>query len=88
MASYNSVKAIPAPAYLIQFTDGRGQTEIKVAFLLGDEIRFLNEDSLSRPAQEWLKNDILVSLGMREATKETEPQVASTPTEADLESQI
>jgi hypothetical protein len=85
---HNAVKVMSAPSYLVQYEDGKtGKTEVKLAFIVGDEVRFLADDSLSRPAQSWLKNDILVALGLKEEA-DRKPQVASTPTPVGLDEQI
>ena len=85
---HNDVKVISAPSYLVQFEDGKtGKTEVKLAFIVGKEVRFLEGESLSRPAQNWLRNNILVALGMKEEA-ERKPQVASTPTPVGLDDQI
>ena len=91
VSAHNSVKVIPAPSYLVNYTDGNGKAETKLAFILGDEVRFLADGGgLSKPMQEWLKNDILVALGMRDAGEKSDESKAvhHTPMEADLESQV
>ena len=85
---HNNVKITAAPVYLVNYTDGRGKNETKVALILGEEIRFLADGGLSKPIQQWLANDILIALGMRSPDTKTEPQVEKTPVEANLDSQI
>jgi len=83
---HNSVKVMNAPTYLVQYTDGKGQTETKLALIVGDDIRFLNNDALSRPVQSWLKNDILVALGLKE--DEPRKQVTAHTPVAGLDDQV
>ena len=85
---HNNVKVMSAPSYLVQYEDGKtGKTEVKLAFIVGEEVRFLADDSLSRPAQTWLRNDILVALGLKEEAPR-EPAVAHTPVGTGLDKQI
>ena len=42
---------------LVDYTDGFGKTAVKLAFILGKEVRFL-ESPLSRPVQSWLADEI------------------------------
>jgi hypothetical protein len=63
---YGRVNLLPVETFLAQFTDGNGKEEIRLGFLLGPEIRFLELKSLSKPAQSWLREDILVALGKKE----------------------
>lgn len=81
---HNDVQVMPAPAYLVQYTDGNGETEVKIAFIVGNDIRFLAEGGLSKPAQQWLKNDILVALGLKE-DKPKQQAVAETPIASGLD---
>jgi hypothetical protein len=85
--AHKNVKVMAAPTYLVNYTDGKGKTETKLALLVGSEIRFLKEGTLSKPVQQWLANDILIALGMREADSKPQPQVAHTPIDADLDTQ-
>lgn len=43
---------------LVDFTDGHGEDFVKVGFILGNEVRFL-DGKLSRPAQSWLASAII-----------------------------
>lgn len=86
--THNNVKVMDAPTYLVSYEDGKtGKTEVKVAVIVGDDIRFLADDSLSRPAQSWLRKDILIALGF-EKEESRKPNVASTPTPVGLDDQV
>jgi len=84
MKSHKDVSVMPAPAYLVKYTDGNGKTEVKIAFIVGDDIRFLSDGGLSKPAQSWLKSDILVALGLK-PEEERKPQVVETPIPSGLD---
>lgn len=84
---HNNVKVMNAPSYLVQYEDGKtGKTEVKLAFIVGEEVRFMTDDSLSRPAQSWLRDNILVALGLKEEAKRKAP-VAKYPLPA-LDDQV
>lgn len=70
IGEHNSVKLMEAPSFLVQYTDGNGNTEVRLAFILGGEVRFLENNALSKPAQQWLKNDVLVAAGLKDPEKE------------------
>lgn len=47
---------------LVEFVDKEGVKQTKLAFIFGDEVRFLKEDSLSGPVQDWVANNIFAAL--------------------------
>lgn len=63
--SHKNVKIMKAPIYLVNYTDGHGKNETKLAFIVGEEVRFLQESALTKAAQQWLKNDILMAAGLK-----------------------
>ena len=69
-----NVQVVPVQTFLTKYTDGNGKEEIRMGFIIGDEVRFLEPKSLSRPAQSWLRDDILKVIGG--ATNETAPSSA------------
>ena len=77
--THNNVKLMPAPAYLVNFTDGHGENHTKLAFIVGEEVRFLDE-GLSRAAQQWLTRDILVAAGLRAADAPEDNSKTALPT--------
>ena len=64
---YKNAKVLPVTTFLTQFTDGNGKQETRLGFVLGPEVRFLDLKALSKPAQAWLRDDILVALGKKPA---------------------
>lgn len=48
---------LPIRTVLIDFTDGFGKNSVKIAFVIGNEVRFL-EGQLSGPAQSWLSDSV------------------------------
>lgn len=63
---HGRVQLVDAPCVLVQYTDGHNKQETRIGFIVGDEVRFLNEDALSKEAQGWLRDDIFIALGLKE----------------------
>jgi hypothetical protein len=78
---YKNVKVVPVTTFLTKFTDGNGQEETRLGFVLGPDVRFLDLKALSKPAQSWLRDELLVALGLKEVE-------APAPAEASLERQV
>ncbi len=58
------VRALEIKSYIVEFTDKEdGEKKARVAFIIGEEVRFLNDDALSGPAQSWLADNILKAIG-------------------------
>lgn len=64
ISEHGSVKLIDVPCFLAKYRDGHDQEAVRLGFVLGGEVRFLDEKYLSKPAQSWLKNDVLIALGL------------------------
>jgi hypothetical protein len=85
IGEFEGVRAMAAPTYLVEYVDGNGKKETRLAFIVGDQIRFLSDGGLTKPAQTWLKNKILVAAGLRDPDSiRTESNVAHTPTEEQI----
>jgi len=67
---YKNVKVIPVTTFLTQYTDGHGKEETKLGFIMGPDVRFLDLKAMSKPAQSWLRDEILVALGKKDAPQE------------------
>ena len=67
---------------LVNYQDGHTNEATRIGFLIGDEVRFLEEKALSKPAQTWLKNDILKALGRKD------PEETASVPEATLDQQV
>lgn len=78
------VQAIPVETFLVKYTDGNGEEEVRMGFVVGNDIRFLKPDSMSKPAQSWLKDEIFAALGKTVAVKAPAP-IADPP---NLETQV
>lgn len=63
---HKGVKALQIPLFVVEFTDREGEKNTKLAVLIGEEVRFLNNDSLSGPVQPNLANAILIAAGMKD----------------------
>jgi hypothetical protein len=66
IAEHGSVKLIDVPVFLAKYRDGHDQEAVRLGVVVGGEVRFLEEKMLSKPAQTWLKNDILIALGLKD----------------------
>lgn len=66
ISEHGSVKLIDVPCFLAKYRDGHDQEAVRLGFVIGGEVRFLDEKYLSKPAQTWLRNDILIALGLKD----------------------
>ena len=73
---HGKVEAITVPCFLARFTDGHGEEHIKVGFVLGDDVRFLDDKVLGKPSQQWLKDDVMIALGLKDEKKKKEDKPA------------
>lgn len=84
-----NVQVIPVTTFLTQYTDGNGEEEVRMGFVIGTEVRFLEQKSLSKPAQSWLRDDILKALGKAPGEKAPEASVpAPLPVPSGVETQV
>lgn len=72
ISEHGNVKLIDVPCFLAKYEDGHGKESVRVGFVVGGEVRFLQDSVLSKPAQSWLKEDILVALGLKEPEKKAD----------------
>ena len=57
-------QAAEAKAIMVEYTDGYGETQTRLGFVCpGGDIRFLNDNSVSRPASSWLSKAVMKKLG-------------------------
>ena len=83
------VRVIPVQTFLTRYTDGNGEEETRMGFVIGEEVRFLENSSLSKPAQSWLRDDILKSLGVPFTPSAPEADAdAPAPSPAPAETQV
>ena len=57
-----NVQVVPVTTFLTKYTDGNGVEEVKMGFIIGEEVRFLEAKALSKPAQSWLRDDIIKAI--------------------------
>lgn len=72
ISEHGNVKLIDVPVFLAKYRDGHDQESIRLGVVVGGEVRFFDEKVLSKPAQTWLKNDILVALGLKDPSEAKE----------------
>ena len=85
MPNKNNVKVVPVQVFLTKYTDpGTDKNEVKLGFVLGKDIRFLDFKSLTKPAQVWLRDEIFVALGIIDEI----PKETSTTPQPELEQQL
>ncbi len=63
---HKGVKALQIPLYVVEYTDRDGEKATKLAVLIGEEVRFLNNDALTAPVQTGLATSILIAAGMKD----------------------
>lgn len=78
------VQAIPVQTFLVKYTDGNGEEEVRMGFVVGGDIRFLRQDSLTKPAQNWLRDEIFKTLKLTSDAPALKP-LADSPS---LETQV
>lgn len=81
------VQAIPVETFLVKYTDGNGEEEVRMGFFVGNDVRFLKQDSLSKPAQTWLRDEIFRALGKAVPGSRTDAP-APLPAPPSLETQV
>lgn len=79
------VQAIPVETFLVKYTDGNGEEEVRMGFVVGSDVRFLKQDSMSKPAQTWLRDEIFRALGKATTEAPTPTPIAEPPS---LETQV
>jgi hypothetical protein len=53
--------------YIVEFTDKEdGKKKTRLAVVIGDDVRFLAEESLSNPVQSWLSDGVLIAAGLKD----------------------
>lgn len=62
---HKGVRVLNVPLILVEFTDKEGAKQIKLAVITGDQVRLL-ADEITRPAQDWLTENILKAAGVRD----------------------
>ena len=65
---HGKVQLVDVPCFLAKYQDGHDEEAIRIGFVVGGEVRFLDDKVLSKPAQTWLKNDVLIALGLQDPT--------------------
>jgi hypothetical protein len=78
VGQFKNVKVMPVTTFLTHFTDGNDKEHTKLGFVIGPEVRFLDLKALSKPAQSWLRDELLVALGLKKP-EEPKAETVSTP---------
>ena len=66
LMQHGRVQLLDVPCFLAKYQDANGKDTTRLGFVLGEEIRFLDDKNLSNTASKWLTEDILVALGRKE----------------------
>lgn len=65
---HKGVRVLPVQTVLVEFTDKEdGTKKAKLAVILGEEVRFILDSSLSGPVQDWLSKNILIAAGTKDS---------------------
>lgn len=76
LMQHGRVQLLDVPCFLAKYQDANGKDTTRLGFVLGEEVRFLDDKNLSNTASNWLTEDILVALGRKElesAEEKTKP---------------
>lgn len=66
LMQHGRVQLLDVPCFLAKYQDAQGTETTRLGFVLGEEVRFLDDKHLSNTASKWLTEDILVALGRKE----------------------
>jgi hypothetical protein len=72
LMKHGRVQLLDVPCFLAQYQDAQGKDTTRLGFVLGEEVRFLDDKYLSNPAANWLVEDVLCALGVKEPTPPAE----------------
>lgn len=83
------IQVMPVKTFLVKYPDGNtGEDEVRMGFIVGNDIRFLEKKAMSKPAQEWLRKAIFKSIGRdfeADTEAETSAPVASTSSNQEVQ---
>ena len=71
LMQHGRVQLLDVPCFLAQYQDANGKDTTRLGFVLGEEVRFLDDKNLSNSASNWLTEDILIALGRKEPKTES-----------------
>lgn len=66
LMQHGRVQLLDVPCFLAKYQDVNGKDTTRLGFVLGDEVRFLDDKYLSNTAAKWLTGDVLCALGLKE----------------------
>lgn len=62
---HKGTRVVSVPLYLAEFTDKEGIKQTKLAVIIGSDVRFFSDTTLSGPVAGWLSENILAAAGMK-----------------------
>lgn len=61
---HKNVRVINIPLIMVEYADKDGAKQTKLAVIVGREVRFLADNVVSSPVQDWLASNILKAAGV------------------------
>lgn len=72
--THGKVQLLDVPCFLANYRDGHDAEFVRIGFVIGEEVRFLDDKVLSSPAQSWLREDIMCALGLKDPEEVEKPK--------------
>lgn len=61
---HKNVRVVKIPLIMVEYTDKDGTKQTKLALIAGREVRFIADNVISSPVQDWLASNILKAVGV------------------------